>query len=346
MQRVVLLCLLMGVPACVKSGGSSPASVMPGELHTTIEKGDADAAKRVLEAGASPDEVDQTGQTALLLAVRNRRGEIAALLLDAGANANLADTKGATPLQISATFNDPQITRLLLDHRGNPNLPNEDGYTPLMVGCVFGFTEIVRLMVAAGGDMGLQTTAGKSAWHIAARKLPTDCFASLIKKYSVESLERPDSEGLRPIQIALSCGSDGNAQALLLRGCNPTQLDSDQGTLLHLAAAWDCVLSASELVKHRAVLEALDADGETALHSAATMGSLKVGKILLGAGVIVDKVDKKGQTPLHHAALMERAEFAKLLLAAGANPRVADLDGDLPADLARSEEMRKLFKGR
>lgn len=57
------------------------------------------------QAGASPDQRDVRGQSALIVAVLADRAAVAEVLLSAGASPNLADSFGATPLWYCGQFN-------------------------------------------------------------------------------------------------------------------------------------------------------------------------------------------------------------------------------------------------
>lgn len=61
--------------------------------------------RRLLQAGASPDQQDVRGQSALIVAVLADRAAVAEVLLSAGADPNRADSFGATPIWYCGQFN-------------------------------------------------------------------------------------------------------------------------------------------------------------------------------------------------------------------------------------------------
>lgn len=100
----------------------------------------------LLENGASINQADETGMTALHLAAYSNvvpmfqqageikeLGALVTLLLKYGANPNIQDKLGRTPLHL-ATYRtesaSPTIVKLLLDHGANPDSKDSDGLTP------------------------------------------------------------------------------------------------------------------------------------------------------------------------------------------------------------------------
>src|SRR6202012_1639665 len=63
-------------------------------LMYAARQGSLDAARALIDAGASLDLVDPDGTTALVLAIMNGHYDTAALLTEAGADPNIADSAG------------------------------------------------------------------------------------------------------------------------------------------------------------------------------------------------------------------------------------------------------------
>ena len=98
-----------------------PAAQIP--LIAATLKDDAEEVRRLLDAGADPNEFDDSRNTALIFAARDGRTEIARLLIEAGADPGWTDGELVTPLILAAYKNHIGIAELLLakgvarDHR-------------------------------------------------------------------------------------------------------------------------------------------------------------------------------------------------------------------------------------
>ena len=100
------------------------------DLVTLAAMGDADGLLRMLDAGASANDPDELGRTALFAAARN---------------------------------NHVAAVRTLLGRGADPNIPTGDGQTPLSTACLHTLsqecdTEIVRLLVQHGAPVTIEAT--------------------------------------------------------------------------------------------------------------------------------------------------------------------------------------------
>lgn len=90
-----------------------------------------DLIKSFLEAGADPNVCDETGHSALHIAVEYGDLEIMKLLLDAGADPNKREENGWTPLHFATHGGHVPSIKALLDAGANPNIAAHYGRTPL-----------------------------------------------------------------------------------------------------------------------------------------------------------------------------------------------------------------------
>ena len=90
-------------------------------------------------------------------------------LLDAGANANQIENTGETVLMVAIRTGDADAVRALLEHGANPNTAEPQlQLTPLMVAAEGGYTEIVASLIKGGADIQVRTRTGATP----ARRLP------------------------------------------------------------------------------------------------------------------------------------------------------------------------------
>ncbi|WP_426402948.1 ankyrin repeat domain-containing protein [Streptomyces sp. R-07] len=85
-------------------------------LLTAARRGDADAVRAALEAGAGVEARDEELRSPLLLASLGNHVEAARVLVEAGADPNLADADGVTPLRHARRRGFDGIAALLASH--------------------------------------------------------------------------------------------------------------------------------------------------------------------------------------------------------------------------------------
>jgi len=105
-------------------------------LLVAVNKGEAADVRKLLEAGANPDEQDGYGWTPLRYAVRGGHMDAALALIESGADVDLASNTGRTPLMSAA---------------GN------------------GLSDMVEMLLKAGADHKAVNKAGETAFRISMR---------------------------------------------------------------------------------------------------------------------------------------------------------------------------------
>jgi uncharacterized protein len=172
------------------------------ELLRAAQRGDAQAVKRLLTAGASPDAHDDRGRTALTMAAIGDHVAAAELLVAAGANPDPQDDQRNNALLVTGETGSvamlrvvlrarPELTRtnrfggtalipaadrghlayvqeLLKTTKVDVNHINHLGWTALLEAVILGdggpaHTEIVRALLAHGADRTLADRAGVTA---------------------------------------------------------------------------------------------------------------------------------------------------------------------------------------
>lgn len=172
-------------------------------LISAAGHGDMAIVNTLLKGGASVNERDKLGFTALLRALQNKQHEVAEVLLSQSnidlnaqgsnggtvlmsyvareredvvhnliarkADVNLQDAEGDTALHLAAQRGNLMILNSLLAHGGNPNAKNKLGGTPLMWTAVYGHEEGARLLVQKGADPRMKDDDGMTAAAWAAK---------------------------------------------------------------------------------------------------------------------------------------------------------------------------------
>lgn len=101
-------------------------------LHAAIRAADLDLIRACLDQGASPNALDEHGDTALREAILRidepqLRRDVVYELLERGADPKLHTKDGGGPLFSAMTQYDPVVMRWLLELGADPNLENDMG---------------------------------------------------------------------------------------------------------------------------------------------------------------------------------------------------------------------------
>lgn len=150
--------------------------------------GDIGSVRAGLTEGASPNEHDDSGWTALHAAATRGHPAVVAVLLGAGADVD-ARSEGMTPL-LNAAGPTPSgdVIRLLLEAGADPNAADERfGWTPLSRAADYGNEDAAALLIEFGADV-----------------------------------HHNDPEGFSLLMTAAEAGSEGVVRHLLLAGADPT----------------------------------------------------------------------------------------------------------------------------
>lgn len=121
-------------------------------LVAAARANDAAAVQRALAEGAAVDSRNRLGETALLIALKRDRPDIARTLIDAGADVNKAALNGVTPLMAAAFGGHTDIAALLLERGANVDAVDRLSKNAMTYAAGEGRTEIVRLLLARGID--------------------------------------------------------------------------------------------------------------------------------------------------------------------------------------------------
>eukprot|EP00929_Paragymnodinium_shiwhaense_P083287 TRINITY_DN44326_c0_g1_i2.p1 TRINITY_DN44326_c0_g1~~TRINITY_DN44326_c0_g1_i2.p1 ORF type:complete len:932 (+),score=199.58 TRINITY_DN44326_c0_g1_i2:70-2865(+) len=130
--------------------------------------------------------------SALNLAVRAGRVDLARVLLLAKANANEKDEKGVSPLHLAAFDGNVGLCRVLLVARADVDSKDRHGQTPLFFAPS---REVCKLLSEKKADLTLLNHKGQSALHLAGRAGLTEVLAWLAMRVEKNFLELKDIRG-------------------------------------------------------------------------------------------------------------------------------------------------------
>ncbi len=260
------------------------------------------------------------GMTPLLYAARDGRLDAARLLVDAGASLELAEANGMTPLLMATLNNQLGVARLLIEHGAEINVDDFWGRSPLFAAVEYRnldmnnrdedsptdnsvdrgpILDFIAELLEAGADVNART-----------REVPP----SRRWLYSLGDVSWVDYTGQTPFLRAALSGDTVAMRLLLEYGADPNLPTFAGTTPLMAAAGVNWVVAQTYTVSQAALLETvalcleLGADinatnsmGLTALLGAANRGSNEIIEFLVANGAELDIADVEGRTPLRWA---------------------------------------------
>ena len=292
---------LAAVRALLAEGEDASAAHGDGmsALHWAAERGDAELAVALTQAGAAVASATRIGQyTPLHLAGAAGHAEVVALLLAAGADpAASTSTSGVTPLHLAAAAGSVPAITALLDHGAAPDAREKAwGQTPLIFAAARDRVDGIRALLERGADPGL---ASKTVDLVADARL-----AAAARRRQSSVLAALSEGGAKPtasqVQAAVLA-----ARELYLSGEVPEDGPEDG--------------------ESRVRLPSVEAKGGlTALLHAVRQGYAAAATALLDGGADINQVSESdGTSPLLMAAINGHFDLALQLIERGADPDIA-----------------------
>ncbi|WP_369257848.1 ankyrin repeat domain-containing protein [Streptomyces sp. R35] len=169
-------------------------------LFTAVYEGDDDAVVRLLRSGASPESVDEDGQTALYLAAVSDQPGIVRLLLAAGAAPDRLSQDTDAPLCGAACGGHTAVVRALLAAGAYPDTVEAFGFTALAWAVRRGHAPVMEALLAAGADPNRPGPTGEPPLVAAARRGSLGCVRALLAQ-GAEARSEALAEALRWVPL-------------------------------------------------------------------------------------------------------------------------------------------------
>ncbi|MEE6506058.1 hypothetical protein FKM82_007484 [Ascaphus truei] len=185
------------------------------ESQEEEEEGEVSAIADLICQGASLGaQTDRTGETALHLAARYARADAAKRLLDAGADPNAQDHTGRTPLHASVASDAQGVFQILIRNRSTDlDARMGDGSTALILAARLAVEGMVEELITCHADVNAVDELGKSALHWAAAVNNIEATLALLKNGANKDMQ--DSKEETPLFLAAREGSYEAAKVLL-----------------------------------------------------------------------------------------------------------------------------------
>ena len=366
-------------PAESSSTPSSSAQPQTAEANQALIDAawanDLELATQLIDAGADVNYLDDTTQSAFLIAASEGYLELLNLTLDNGGDVGSLDSFNGTGLiRAAERGHSPVVGRLLqagvaVDH------VNRLGWTALHEAILFGrnderYSTTVRLLVAGGADVNLTTLRDEAPTELAGDRGLDDITQLLLAASAAPEGPNPDGTLLRAANdgdanlaaLALRAGADleatddnlrtslalavgGNnldvARVLVALGADPDALDDRHDTPWLLTGETGSVEMLEILLPANPDTAILNRFGGTSLIPASERGHLDYVRAAVMTSIDINHVNNLGWTALMEAVLFGDGsqtyqDIVSALLEAGADATISDSEGTTPLEHARS----------
>ncbi|MEM7225845.1 MAG: ankyrin repeat domain-containing protein [Pseudomonadota bacterium] len=184
-----------------------------GPLQDAAISGDLDSVKRLLEQGVDPDE--DGAAPPLFFASQRGHADVAMALMEAGANPNSMSRWGA-PLHAAARGGHLDVINVLLENGADPNIQGgEDDFAPLHQAAHKGSTDVVEALLKHGANVNARTKTLETPLHFAILKERPAVAALLLENGAQPNRLAPIGDALATADV-----DAGRARALACTPCH------------------------------------------------------------------------------------------------------------------------------
>lgn len=182
---------------------SSPGAL--GSLRGALKSGNYKVAGRFIEHGADPDARDDRGRTALMHAAAANDTKLALSALRKGANISLVDDTGETALEIAISLGRREAADLIRDFKGARKVDVHDVYFMQRLFMSADGEKLAVDMIGRGYDIDGRDMTGETALHKAVRFGRKAASVALIRAGA--SLHARSDSGATPAALLMKNGS-------------------------------------------------------------------------------------------------------------------------------------------
>lgn len=198
---------------------------------------------------------------------------------------------------------------------------------------------------AVTGELQTWTTQitedGDTLLHLAIIHEAKDYIKQMIElSKNTDFLDAQNDQRQTPLHLALITNQADVCERLLVAGCDPTLVDCNGDTALHIACRHGnlpcfSVITQNCMPQHLStVTAAYNYHGQNCLHLASVHGFLSLVENLVNLGADIDaKEQRSGRGALHLAVDHQNLSLVQLLLRKGADPNLLTSGGHTPFHL-------------
>lgn len=139
------------------------------KLRRAARNGNIKKVERLIDQGADVNDLNKSGDTALMMAAEDGQGDVCELLIAKGVDVNAQNKSGETALMKAAYFGHRKVCELLIAKGADVNAQNyKTGDTALMSAAIAGRKKVCQFLIAHGANLYVQDKRGDSVLVLAA----------------------------------------------------------------------------------------------------------------------------------------------------------------------------------
>jgi ankyrin repeat protein len=303
-------------------------------LAVAASMGDLEKVRELISQGHDPIKPDETGWSALELAIIDSQLPVLEFLLQHLSDLPLKERQsliheihgtGFNLVELAILSHSPKQLDLLQDfgRKFIPNNPNTH-LTPLIFAAQMGRPDMIDRLLDGNKPKnlaGLHDQENNLALAVASKYGHLEVVEQLLKKGTDPNTS---VEGTYPLSVASKNGFANIVRALGEAGADTNVRDIKEMTPLTYAATAGHVDIVELLVQFGAKKSHRGKKRRTPLHLAALNGHLEIVKYLLKKGVRRNLADEAGSTPLHLASENGHLQAVEALVFSGAHLEIED----------------------
>ena len=315
-------------------------------IHYAVDGGcSKETLQIIIEYGANVNALDKNNSTALMLACQKGNVEAIKVLLNAGAGSNITDTNGHTWIHYAVASDCSKETlQIIIEYGGDVNALDKNNSTALMLACQKRNVEALNVLLSAGADSNIADTNGDTWIHYAVaggcskKTLQTiinhGADVNAIKKDNVMAgMIACQQEDIESINVHLKAGSDpdiaGAKGVTWIKPCADVNVRNKVSeTALMIACQRNNADAINVLLHAGADITIIDNRGLMCIHHAVVAGcSKEILQTIIDHGADVNAADKNNISPLILACHDGNVDAIDVLVNAGADHNIQGTQG-------------------